>query len=220
MKLLQLLPVHGFVLSGGKSSRMGEDKATLRFGTRTLVEIAVAKLRSFCQEVSIAGNRDDLDRFAPVVHEARVDEGPAAGLEAGLQQTRLSWALFVPVDVPLVSASLLHVWADTVVARTAFGVRLSYLEVLGKPQPAFCLLHKEATGPLTAILNTGERRVRGVLDGVAAILGKEALWAVAAEGITPDGRSAAALRGDFANLNTPDDLESALSATGDAERNL
>ena len=79
------LPVHGFVLAGGKSSRMGTDKALLEFCGRPLVEIAVEKLREFCAEVSIAGNRDDLSVFAPVAHETRVDCGPAAGIEAGLK---------------------------------------------------------------------------------------------------------------------------------------
>src|ERR1700761_8141432 len=101
-----LLPVHGFVLAGGKSSRMGRDKALLTFRGRPMVEIAVEKLRGFCSAVSIAGNREDLSSFAPVVTETRVDCGPAAGIEAGLQACTELWAMFVPVDVPLVPGEL------------------------------------------------------------------------------------------------------------------
>ena len=106
------VPVHGFVLAGGKSSRMGEDKALLRFCGRPMVEIAVEKLRGFCEEVTIAGNREDLAGFAPVVRESRTGVGPAAGVEAGLGAARQEWAMFLPVDVPLVPEELLRRWAQ------------------------------------------------------------------------------------------------------------
>ena len=112
---MNLLPIHGFVLAGGRSSRMGRDKALLQFRGRPMVEIAVEKLRSFCAEVSIAGNREDLSCFAEVVHERRVDEGPGSGIETGLQVCRQEWALFIPVDVPLVPGSLLRRYAEVVI---------------------------------------------------------------------------------------------------------
>ena len=73
------LPVHGFVLAGGGSTRMGEDKALLRLGGRPMVAIAVETLRSLCENVSIAGNRPDLSGLAAVVLETRKGCGPAAG---------------------------------------------------------------------------------------------------------------------------------------------
>ena len=121
-----LLPVHGFVLVGGKSSRMGVDKALLPFAGRPMVEIAVAKLREFCADVSVAGNREDLAGSAPVVREDRVDVGPAAGIEAGLKAAGQEWVMFVPVDVPLVPGELLRRWAEAVMAK---GCVASYLVV-------------------------------------------------------------------------------------------
>ena len=153
------LPVHGFVLAGGKSSRMGEDKALLRFCGRPMVEIAVEKLRGFCAEVSIVGNREDLVEFAPVVREERVDVGPAAGIEAGLKASRQDWAMFVPVDVPLVPGELLRRWAEEALR---VGMSVSFLGVSGK-QPAFCLLQRRRLGAFAQALDSGERRLEVLL---------------------------------------------------------
>ena len=97
---------------------MGTDKALLELGGAPLVEIAVEKLRTFCEHVSVSGNREDLARFAEVVPETRTGEGPAAGIEAGLRAAREDWAMFVPVDVPLVPAELLRRWCEEAQQRT------------------------------------------------------------------------------------------------------
>ena len=57
----------GFVLAGGESRRMGEDKALVPFAGRTLVEQAIQILRDAGLAVWIAGARLPLERFAPVV---------------------------------------------------------------------------------------------------------------------------------------------------------
>jgi len=201
-----VLPVHGFVLAGGKSTRMGQDKALLQLGGRTLVEIAVEKLREFCAEVSIAGNRDDLAGYAPVVREERVDAGPGAGIEAGLKACTQPWAMFVPVDVPLVPGEFLRLWCEEALR---VGMNVSFLGVLGK-QPAFCLLQRERLASFSHLMDGGERRLEVLLnlsasaDGVVSWMYDERdLYGY------PDYREAdeATLERWFTNVNTPEDLE-------------
>lgn len=190
-----LLPVHGFVLVGGKSSRMGVDKALLPFAGRPMVEIAVAKLREFCVDVSVVGNRDDLAGYAPVVHETRVDVGPAAGIEAGLKAARQEWVMFVPVDVPLVPGELLGRWAEAVMAK---GCGASYLQVNERKQPTFCMIRRECLAAVSAAIDCGERKVAAVLGGLG-------LWACDAAGFAVAGE----LEWWFSNVNTPGELAAA-----------
>jgi molybdenum cofactor guanylyltransferase len=194
------LPVHGFVLAGGKSSRMGEDKALLRFCGRPMVEIAVEKLRGFCGEVTIAGNREDLAGFAPVVRETRVDAGPAAGIEAGLGAATEAWAMFMPVDVPLVPAEVLRGWAEEVVARE--GLVASYLRC-GRDQPAFCMLRNECGGRLSAALDGGERRLGALLERASE--GFSWVYDLDEGG----GKDVAGREWWFANVNTREELAEA-----------
>ena len=190
-----LLPVHGFVLAGGKSTRMGEDKALKNFLTMPMIGLAVEKLRGFCTEVGIAGNRDDLGSYATVVHEARLDVGPAAGIEAGLMAATQPWVLFVPVDVPLVPMQLLRSWVQGVISNGGES-RGSYLLAGGEAQPAFCLLRKGSLGGWRSGLDGGERRLMNLLAGVGAV-------GVAAEGFAADAEMT---RVWFWNVNRPEDL--------------
>lgn len=186
---------------------MGRDKALLRFRQRPLVAGAVQTLQSFCEVVSISGNREDLGFFAPVVREARIGAGPAAGIEAGLLSSSRPWVLFIPVDVPLVPGWLLRLWAEAVLSRDAQSIRLSFLRAGGERQPAFCMLHTSCAAPLTAALDRGERKLGRLFEQIAAELGPAALWVSEAEEFVPkqDERApdVAAL---FSNINTPEDL--------------
>jgi len=158
------LPVHGFVLAGGKSSRMGADKALLEFRGRPMVEIAVEKLRGFCAEVSIAGNREELSRFALVVREERLDCGPAAGIEAGLKASTQEWAMFVPVDVPLVPGELLRRWAEEVLVMSPSGLTVSHLYIETRSHPSFCMLRRDCVKTFSGILNGGERKLSKIFE--------------------------------------------------------
>jgi molybdopterin-guanine dinucleotide biosynthesis protein A len=146
---------------------MGRDKALLPFCGRPMVEIAVEKLHGFCAEVSIAGNRDDLASFAPVVRETRLESGPAAGIEAGLTACEQRWALFVPVDVPLVPRELLRRWASEVLRGEAHGLTVSHLLVDGD-QPTFCMLRRDLATLFTEVLEGGERKLTQIFHRMEA----------------------------------------------------
>jgi molybdopterin-guanine dinucleotide biosynthesis protein A len=201
------LPVHGFVLAGGKSSRMGVDKALLRVSGRPMVEIAVEKLRAICARVSVVGTRDDLSAYAPVVHDLRVGEGPAAGMEAGLAAAQEGWVMFLPVDAPLVPIALLRAWAEAVLAQREAGCGASLLIVNRERQPAFCMMRQECLGTVRAAIERGVRRVNGLLDCIDNDASAGWLWACDV------GRFADGADGEraewFLNVNTPEELAEA-----------
>lgn len=208
------LPIHGFVLAGGKSSRMGRDKALLAFRGRPMVEIAIEKLRGFCAEVSIAGNRNDLSRFAPVVGEQRCEAGPAAGIEAGLLACGQPWAMFVPVDVPLVPGELLRRWAEATLhgpEPDEHGQEGEYystcLQSLGVNQPAFLMARPLQASIYTEQLNRGQGRLETVRDEMRRLYNKGNAFLEAAL-FSPLARpTQAEMNFWFSNVNTQSELE-------------
>jgi molybdopterin-guanine dinucleotide biosynthesis protein A len=204
------LPVHGFVLAGGKSLRMGQDKALLPFCGRPMVEIAVEKLREFCVDVSIAGNREDLAGYAPVVREELLGAGPAAGIAAGLMGALQRWVMFIPVDVPLVPVQLLHNWATAVLEQGLAGCGASYLLVNQQRQPAFCMIRRECYASVAQAIERGERRLDEILMSIDNDEGAGWLWPCDASKFAlkphPEGLD---LEFWFSNVNTPQELAEA-----------
>lgn len=100
----------GFVLAGGRSSRMGADKALIEFRGRPLVVHALGILREAGLAASISGARSalTLSAYAPVVEDVEPGLGPLAGICAAMATTPARWGVFVPVDLPLLPASLVR----------------------------------------------------------------------------------------------------------------
>jgi len=98
----------GFILAGGRSSRMGTDKSLLRFGDSTLIESALNRLGSVTTKVSIVSPRDDLAKYAPVVHDVYPGSGPLGGIHAALASSKHELNLMLAVDMPLVPVQLLQ----------------------------------------------------------------------------------------------------------------
>ena len=85
---------------------MGQDKALILFAGQPLLAHALAILRGAGLSVSLAGARSPLEVFAPVVEDFQPNRGPLGGICAALASTSARWAVFLPVDLPLLPASL------------------------------------------------------------------------------------------------------------------
>lgn len=98
----------GVVLAGGRSSRMGRDKALLPWDGGTLLEFAVERLRPHVREVLVIG---DPERYS-VTHAITVPDelaglGPLGGLVTALRRARYDRALITACDLPGLNDRLL-----------------------------------------------------------------------------------------------------------------
>jgi molybdenum cofactor guanylyltransferase len=157
-----------YVLAGGRSTRMGRDKALLHLSEKTLIEHAVSKLTQLTPDVYILGSRTELSPFAPLVPDLHEGCGPLGGMEAALAHSFLDWALLVPVDMPFLPATLLRAWVTAVLHQT--GARLSFFIVDDVPQPALCLAHREVLPFLSTALRQKRYKLAPVLEEAARAL--------------------------------------------------
>jgi molybdenum cofactor guanylyltransferase len=157
--------VEGFVLAGGRSTRMGQDKALLQVGGRSLVELALDKLRSIgVAAPHIAGASTDLSSHAPVLPDPHPGCGPLSGIEAALIATTRPLNLFLPVDMPLLPARFLR-WM--LLRAEVTGALVTVPRINGRPQPLCAVYHRDLLPSITASLLTGNYKVMAVLSAAA-----------------------------------------------------
>ena len=100
--------VTAFVLAGGKSSRMGSDKAFLRFGDETLLARALNVACAVAAEVRIVGDAKKFAGFGQVVEDVYRDRGPLGGIHAALSNSTTELNLMLAVDLPFVGPKFLE----------------------------------------------------------------------------------------------------------------
>jgi molybdenum cofactor guanylyltransferase len=148
----------GFVLAGGRSSRMGRDKALLQLGGRSMLDIALDKLRALPlpSPPRVAGARS----YAGAVADLHPGCGPLSGMEAALAASTRALNVFLPLDMPLLPAKFL-MWMLRRAQITRAMVTLPRIN--GRPQPLCAVYHQQLLGPITASLLAGNYKVMSVV---------------------------------------------------------
>lgn len=96
------------LLAGGKSSRMGQDKAELLYEGRTFVENLIEKARCLgIEKIYLSGYQGERDD-AEVVWDIYPEVGPLGGLHAGLKAVITPYCLLLPVDIPQIPLEFLE----------------------------------------------------------------------------------------------------------------
>jgi molybdopterin-guanine dinucleotide biosynthesis protein A len=190
--------IEGFILAGGLSSRMGEDKSRLRLGGRTFVEIAAGALATVSERVCVVGSRAGAGSHGlPVVRDLHEGLGALGGLHAALAECRAEWAAVVSCDLPFVTCEL---FARLAALRDVEADAVAPIQEDGRPQP-LCALYRAARCRAVAeeLILAGELRPRTLLGTVRT------RWVSFAELSDLKGS-----RRFFHNVNTPADYEAAL----------
>jgi molybdopterin-guanine dinucleotide biosynthesis protein A len=150
----------GLLLTGGRSRRMGFDKALIRIGDRTLAQRTGTILTTVCPFVLEVGpGYSDL----PVVHEPQPGQGPLVAIAAGWEALKgTEWegpAIVVATDLPLLSEALLRWLADHPAAGTLVPL------VDGQAQPLCARYFPAELEKAAALAAAGGRSVMALAEG-------------------------------------------------------
>ncbi len=152
----------GFVLAGGKSSRMGTDKFILNFNGETFLERAVNVLKPVCDAVKIVLNKEQtIETNQPIVRDIYAERGALGGIHAALKNCETKFAVILAVDLPLVSTEALENLARFALASNKFSAAVPR-QTDSKPQP-LCAAYrvKYCLPPLEKLLEANKTASAG-----------------------------------------------------------
>jgi len=93
------MQITGIILAGGKSKRMGTDKASLKLNGRTLLERCIELIHPYCETILISSNNPAHDKFGcKIITDEIPDCGPISGIHSCLKQTQTNMNLVISVD--------------------------------------------------------------------------------------------------------------------------
>lgn len=143
---------------GGRSSRMGRDKALIPFGSQTLVEKIAHEVLLAAGNCTLVGPRQKYEFLGwPMLERERPGEGPLAGMEAALRFSEAEHNLILACDLPTVTRDLLqHLFQASEESRAP----CSIVQDASRRIHPLCGVYKPSCLPaITEALDTGQRRV-------------------------------------------------------------
>jgi phospholipid/cholesterol/gamma-HCH transport system ATP-binding protein len=146
-----------FVLAGGKSSRMGADKAFVSLDGQTLLARALELAHSVTPDVRIVGDPGKFSSFSPVVEDVFPDCGPLGGIHAALRASSTDLNLIMAVDTPFVSPALLRYLITR--ARSSPAATVTVVRTSGGWQPLCAVYRREFADAAEKALEAGRYKI-------------------------------------------------------------
>lgn len=182
----------GIILSGGKSARMGRDKAFIEFDGVPIIQRIYDIFQKLFNEIIIVANQKELySSFqATIVSDIILNYGALGGLYTGLFYSSSSYSFCVACDMPFLKESLIHFLiqradeSDVIVPRTFDGL-----------QPLHAIYSKNCLRSIQKLIDMGKYKIIDFYPMVNTKIIEES------EFIHLD-----VTRESFINVNTPEEL--------------
>ena len=191
--------ISGIILAGGRSRRLGRDKAVEPFGGEPLIRRVIGRVQELTDDIVVVVADEDRGKALPLDAGHRIaldiypDGGSLGGIFSGLHAAKNTWCLVVACDMPFLNRQLL---------RSMTALREGWDAVVPLPgpypEPTHALYSKICLPHMEAKLRAGDLKISGFFEAVRVNYVEEQ----AIRRHDPDLHS-------FFNVNSADDLAQA-----------
>jgi molybdenum cofactor guanylyltransferase len=185
-----------YILAGGKSTRMGADKAFVLLNGRTLLARMLDVGRSLTPNVYIVGDPLKYSAFAPVVEDIFSGCGPLGGIHAALRSSNTDLNVILAIDTPFISLALMQFLVSR--AQASPDSQVTVAQTSGGLQPLCAVYQRKFADAAEEALRGGRYKIDALFfPATTQVVGEEELETA---GFSPQ---------IFRNLNTLEDLAKA-----------
>lgn len=152
------------LLAGGKSRRMGQNKALLTYKNKSFLERVLDSVASFDEVLIMANDKEAYAHLGvKVVEDVFPGCGPMSGLHAGLKAARNETCLLLPCDMPHIDEAVTEYMTshiedgfDAIIPKTKDG----------KKHPLLGIYHKKMLSKVEQSLQNNHYKMKRLLDEV------------------------------------------------------
>lgn len=185
--------ITGIILAGGKSIRMGQDKAFIEInGVPIILRVFAVLDRLFRETIIVANQKETYAELnIPVYSDLVPGQGALGGLYTGLLHSTFPYSFCVACDMPFLDRALIEYLLtridqyDAVVPRTSDGL-----------QPLHAIYSKQCLEPIRHLLDLEKTKIMDFYPLIRLQIVDEKDFLT----LDPERKS-------FTNVNTPDELQ-------------
>jgi len=154
-----MLNIPCILFAGGKSSRMGEDKALLPFGDfPTLTEFQLSKLQKIFKNVYIScKNKDKFDFQAQFIEDIKTQNiyAPSIGFISTFRSLKCEKFFAISIDTPFITKDIIY----ALVSQDSIDVEATVATLYNKPQPMCGIYHISLEKKFLTMLETNNHKL-------------------------------------------------------------
>ncbi len=181
------------ILAGGRSSRMGKDKALLEVNGKKLVQRVHEKVKNLFAETIVIANKPDALTFLdiPVFPDLIANLGPLGGIYTALKHSSFPQCLVIACDLPFIPEELIRSLCDD-----AGDYDILSIDFGRGVEPLCAVYHQDCIKMIENQIESKNYKVSDLFDRVTVKIKR-----------VPKGQFASSY--DFFNINTPEDVKKA-----------
>jgi molybdenum cofactor guanylyltransferase len=162
----------GVVMAGGYSRRFGSNKALADYKGKPLYKYSIEALKNVAEDTILVTNKDfysfykkELGVQVVIDEEKYKGAGPLAGLYTAMQASKAEWYMVTPVDVPMITASIL-----TKLLTYRNEQYQAVIPVInGKKQPLIGLYHHSVVETVSQLLMDKQLKMHSLLSEISTL---------------------------------------------------
>jgi molybdopterin-guanine dinucleotide biosynthesis protein A len=147
------------ILSGGKSTRMGQDKGLMEINGKPMIQYVIDNITPVCSQIIISANQDTYKKFGyPVIKDDIADTGPAGGIVSSFPHSSNDKNLIISCDLPFVTPVFINI-----LLNLSNKYEITIPELNGYIQPLCGIYLKDIYNRFKNIVEHGQSSMKNII---------------------------------------------------------